>query len=757
MLMKLIADSSLNIEIDVMLAASIQLKNCLKDSWKLPLDLDSITEEYYILTKEDKDFVMSNLLLLISNTKCLPIIRQLEEVFFIVADKEYPEGWIILLKQLNEGLRTAKGAWQFRAVLVSLKNMSKMYRYKDPNSRKIVIPFMDEIYANSLYELSIKLVEDKTDMAADLFKLVARSFYFYVSFDLSPAISNEVVFDKWMLLFQSAFEWSPITNPDTKHPTLKMKNAILEVFYAIFTYYGNPTSNIKESHRAFCLYVQKKYTVAIFNFAINVLKLSLVNYLSPKVIIMDLKILKEAIYNPYTTELIKALLLEILCQVAFRFLWLDDHLINYWKNNQAEYIQGVLEENEDGNDLRVSSIDFINTACKYKGYDQGVMKSRVNQVFLSEFMKFIERRLDESAKKSHIIEYEASLYALGSLSHIISKYIEQSEYAKTLLMTYALGGLDSTSWIIRACSCWVFSEFARMYFKETDKVLLACSKLLNCFRDECLSVKVIAAVAISKLAEKPYVEEQLRGQAVELISAVMWLMTQSETKELVRSLSSLITTFKDIIILHSYNIIQQLIEAYKRMSKHSIEKAAELGDFILTETETAASACLSTINQILNIIKDKQEMLVSIEPLIMSLMSIVLKPEELPFLENGIELLGCLSLYLNPITESLWKLIPELMDLTVGSLKDEIKSNIRKNGERGYGNINGVIVILQNVIVKEGDKFIKGKCQRGNYLNATLHFIERIFEIANLNKLEYDKIAGIKLLISMIEGLTVIP
>eukprot|EP00826_Nyctotherus_ovalis_P065143 TRINITY_DN956_c0_g3_i6.p1 TRINITY_DN956_c0_g3~~TRINITY_DN956_c0_g3_i6.p1 ORF type:complete len:105 (+),score=22.84 TRINITY_DN956_c0_g3_i6:102-416(+) len=88
------------------------------------------------------------------------------------------------------------------------------------------------------------------------------------------------------------------------------------------------------------------------------------------------------------------------------------------------------------------------------------------------------------------------------------------------------------------------------------------------------------------------------------------------------------------------------------MSKLSMNKSKDLSNNLLMETEVAAGTCLDTITQILNIIKDNQEMLSAIDPLIISLVNAVLKPEELSFLENGMEILGCLTLYQDPISDS---------------------------------------------------------------------------------------------------------
>lgn len=756
--MRLSADPSFNVDPSVMLAASIQLKNLVKDSWKVPLNADS-AEKCNVLSSEDRAFVKSNLLLFISSSKELPIIKQLEAAFFSIADKEFPEGWPELLKQMNEGLQTAREAYQFRAVIVSLKNMVKMYRYKCSEQQEIVMPFIDEIYCHSLYNLSAKLVTANTEAAAELLKYIACSFYFYISYDLSTAMTDTQTFDKWLELFQLAFTWphpfnTPVTNPEEAqskagHPVLKMKSAIAQIFYVIFKDYGNPNT-AKDQHYDFCLHVQKKYVVGILNIALSVLKASLANFLPPKLISASFSIVREAIPNPCTTELLKPLLLEFLCQVGFRYLLLNEHVTDYWRSNQGECIQGMLEESDEC-ELRKMAMMLIELACKYKGYDQGVMQVRANQPFLNKFIDFLEFTLSESVSHSLVLEFEASLFALGSLARTVEKYPQQSDRAKALLFAFALPALESSSWVLRARSSWLFSQFALMYFKESDKVLLACWKLLGCFNDEYLAVRVIAAVAVSRLAEKPYVEERLKEKAMEIISAVMWLMTLSEESELVSALKLLIATFRESVVPHSYNLIQHLIEAYKRMSKLSMGESKDLSSCLLMEIEVSAGACLDIIAQILSIIKNNQQVLLDIEPLIISAVNAVLDPEEFPFIESGMEILGYLTLYQDHISDSVWKLVPELIDLVVGSPEEA-----QRDGGRGFEVVNKICAVFQNIIVKGGDKFASGKFERGSFVNATLHLAKQIIKIADFNGLEYRKPPAIYLIIAMLEGLTVL-
>ena len=127
--MKLSIDNSLKVEVDIMLAAAIQLKNIIIDSWIIPLDFEP-DEKYDLINEEDKEFIRTNILNSISTITLKPILLQFEECFSNIASKDFPEGWPILIAQIDNGLKGAKEPLQFRALLISLKILNKISRYK---------------------------------------------------------------------------------------------------------------------------------------------------------------------------------------------------------------------------------------------------------------------------------------------------------------------------------------------------------------------------------------------------------------------------------------------------------------------------------------------------------------------------------------------------------------------------------------------------------------------------------------------------
>ena len=142
------------------------------------------------------------------------------------------------------------------------------------------------------------------------------------------------------------------------------------------------------------------------------------------------------------------------------------------------------------------------------------------------------------------------------------------------------------------------------------------------------------------------------------------------------------------------------------------------------------------------------------EQSIIYVVGIALTPQEMYVLENGIELLEQLSFYQDHISPTLWSLYPTLMDITVGSEKDEAaKKNVKKNGSWAYEIVRDVSVIFQNFIIKDTDTLLGSKSSTGcTYLEMTLHYISRLFEIAGSHSTEFDRVPAVRLIIALLEG-----
>jgi len=701
MLMKLAVDTSLGPEA---LAAAVQLKNLLMDSYDLESEL---AKQLTLIQQEDKDFIKTNIFkAMITSSKSIAL--QLNVCFTLLGKKEFPDIWPFFLSQIKEVIETTKDLNELQHTLYAFKSLMKILKIKDT---PIEIPLIDELFANSLYGLASQLLKVKE---ARLLSNITSAFYSY-TYD---TMTDDMIkyFDKWMTIFQEAFILP--YEAGNEDAFSKLKTSVSDIFFSIFNRYGNPRGNTG-SHIEFRKYVQTKYTLPIFNFYLNLLKLT---HLPPKLIGVTFRLMSLSIYNPITEELIKPLLFDIATKAAFPYLFMTSY-------DEEQHIQLILDENLIEFSPKASACHFIHSACMYN-----------KNSMLIPFISFLMNTIQVSVKEGKPLGFDACLCCMGLLKDLIKEVLQARECIEFVMHSFVLPGLSDSIVLIKLRCCWFINRFASVEFGNRE---VYCDKLLSCITDSNISVRVASSIAISKLAKEASIRERLKPRILALISSFLNLMAQTECYKLVAALERVIRSFGDVIIPYSEELIRKLVKAYEVMEERRIEEAEKKDDEDACIEITLSSVnCVEAIMRVIGIIGDYQEILTIIEPLILNLAKTSLIPERLHVLESTIELISCFTFHKVNLNSEIWEVYTLLIDVTVGLSENS------KSGNWGMTALDLAVVTLSNCIVKDPITFINSK-----YDELTIYFIKKIPKINT--KYEYDKIPAMKMIIAILEGLKV--
>jgi len=758
--MRIAIDTTLNIEPNVMLASSIQLKNLLKSSWSA-LSKNDEDEEQHILSVEDKDHVRRNILECLIQSLPKPILRQLEECFILIASKDFPDAWPSFLNQIKEGLGIAKEEQYIYGLLHPFIKLFDILRYKERDHVKIVGPLISEIINKPLYELANKLTSVQNDVAANFLRIIARIYEKFIVLSVPMGLIAEEVFSAWMLVFQSAFNWPPIEEEMTppknmeevkirsKLPRMKMKTSISALFLSVFEL--TCSNNEKSARCHFIDFLQKNYVTPMLSLYLNLLQANI--FFSPEFVTINLNFIRFSMFNQVTVEIIKPLLPQILNFVAFPLLLLKDDEVELWKTDQINFLHQEFSDPYLYNTPRTAAAFLIYSTLKCKYFDQGVEEERKNHPILNDFLAFLVQLTEESVNTNNLITFDAVLYIINVTKHIIKKYPEQLSKVKSLLATYALRGVSNSTGIIRMRCCQVLSTYAAINRNDEKLALQITEKLLDCIQDKNVSVQVFAAIAITRYAKAECVHNYLRPHAASLALFLTKLLSKAEFPELLSAIKELVQIFAGDVAQYGAELISQLTEAYGQMNLHTTEEDKKAyANFMFFDEEIGDGVCLSTITDVISILRHRQDILNNVEPIIVQLFTKTFTPQEIYMLENIVRLLESYTYYKDTISPNLWKLFPILIEATVGLPKDvERSKKIRNKGNWAYESTREITVIIQNYIIKSPDIVLAG-----NHLEEILYFIFRLIQIGNAANYNYDKHAAISIFISLLEGLTVI-
>ncbi len=739
----------------IRLAAIIQLKNLVKDHWK-PKE----GEKLAVIADSDKLYVKENLFKLMCRCRERPVLAQIRVCVQLVADCEFPGIWPKLLDEIKSKIVSSADPYELHAALSVAHVLVTVYKYQLAEKQKLVEMGVDELYS-LLYQVALKLVSTPSEETACYLKLIAKSVMMSIYMDVSQSMLVEGVFDNWLVLLRSAFEW-PV--PDaaltfdeeaiailSKREMFRMKNAIATVFFRLFHKYGNAktlTGSEEPRLAAFCKKVEQSYSQPLLELFIKLIKDSNTTFVRPTTLMTAFRFLNQSIRNPATGGKLLPLMPELLNNYAFPKLMLCGTGMKLWSEDPAEFVREYIGECSSEIETRYMAWIFINLACSHPSYAVLKGKKAVSHPVLNQFLQFVGSVIQTSIKTGEARALEAALYVIAKLHSEIVSYPDLVEQIEVLLTQYVLPSMGSEAGIVRMRCCWIYAEYSGIKFRDTANMYLACEKLLACLKDKELPVRIAAALAVSKFVGKKEISDKLRPFAVELISAYLVLISQVDIEELVGAVEELVRVFDKEVEACSVELVRELAKTYLKISaKSSEEDGKENSEAMLTDSKMAAAACMSTIARVVSIIAGDAVKLAQTEPVLVPILVRAIGEQSLEVLDTSVDLLTQYTYYMPSLTPAMWEVYPLLIECCVGASE--------KEGGWGYEIVREVTLALQNFITRDPDKFLSAGCAKGRYLDLMLGYVKRVIEIAKCNSSELDAVYSIKVLITMMEALKV--
>jgi len=689
------------------------------------------------------------------------VYSQLKICLTSIGRHEFPEKWGTILSQVKLILKEMNNLKAVYAALTAVYCLMSLYRHEMGEKRKNLELIIREVFDN-LYLIAKQIVIVPGEESACLLKIIAKSFFTAIAFEVSPLLTKEEVFSNWLNVFCLGFERSvdpaleTITEDEEeirqrmKAEVFKVKKVIAKIFCRVYQNYANPDFS-KENHENFVRFIEEKYTKQLLRLQLNAIQKAKSNFVHPHVFSLALQFVSQAIGDPGLYSIVSASLVDITNNCVFPKLLLSPSYEQIWNEDPHEFLK-ILYEERDNYNPRFAALDFINTACS--GLECYDTDKEPYYPVLEKFLLFLNGIMESSVKEKNPRLFDAGLYALGNLEkktehcEILEREVEQ------MIVRYVVPNFGSPIGIVRTRCYWVYFKLAPIRFNNTDCLTTAFREIIKALKDKDLPVQVTAALAMSKLIQNESIAREVKHYISEIVSVYLKLMAEVELEDLVNSLTEIITTFGSSIRCYAINLIIELLNVYNSIR----ERIKDKEEFNSNENATrVASACLDTIGTILNIIGPDQSVLQQAEPLLIPIIYSSFNPEEDHSISSTIDILSALTYYSKKISTGLWELYPLLISITVG-MPEEVAAQeaIRINGGWAYESLNGLITSIQNFVTRDPNGFLLGSCMHGTYIDLMFILIDRILEMSKQEGRKIEAIRSIKLIISMLEALKVV-
>lgn len=197
---------------------------------------------------------------------------------------------------------------------------------------------------------------------------------------------------------------------------------------------------------------------------------------------------------------------------------------------------------------------------------------------------------------------------VGSLVDILLKKPLYKGQMDQLLAQFVFPEFSSPFGHLRARACWVLHYFCNVKFKE-ESVLAEAVNLTQraLLTDTELPVKVETAVALQMLlsgqedrAEK-YVEPHIRPITLELLN----IIRETENDEITTVMQKIVSTYTEQLMPVAVEICQHLVTTFGQVIGHDEES---------DERAITAMGLLNTIETLLAVMEDREDVLAQLEP-----------------------------------------------------------------------------------------------------------------------------------------------
>lgn len=508
------------------------------------------------------------------------------------------------------------------------------------------------------------------------------------------------------------------------------------------------------------------YSDGMVKQAYSFIKKSTESLVCPRLVCSAIRVIQNSIRVQSVYEKCLFEFDSLTLDLSFQLMELNDKDQEYWSYSQTEFVYSESTKTDDHNMIKNAISDFMKLACVFpnqKG-DKYLMNILIHCANTLDNLKN-----DRTKNSISEVQIEAFLRVLESISSMAQSDNTAMLGLEEIISRIVVPFLQSDHPILVSRACSVIYNYNLIQYKDPDTIDKICVGISTAMVDQNnLAVRVKACMAVSSVMRNPKIKEKLKEHLMTILETMIQLMNEIELDDLVSSLETIITHFKDCIEPLSENLINRLGNQYMEyLVKAKKEARDKKISENLTESIKAADSCLNAIKNIL-LADISQETLKKSIPIVQKLLVEAFMENNPENLEKLLGLLNIIIYRQKDISDQelfFFPLIcyvvtgvpqPENMDTApqLEGLPDYV-STILKNSPlfgKGFDFFEVAMGCLLNFI---------SKCSRFTEMNDYfgMKFVDLIFSLikqmginCNIKNADYDLCLSTQLIVCLLEN-----
>lgn len=609
---------------------------------------------------------------------------------------EYPSSWPTLVDEILTLLKS-NDINSTHAALLCLSELFKAYKYSIEEEHKTILNNLVSRTFEVLIDLQQYLLQQQQDTSvnqgergeffAQMRLILAKIFWNAMNMGTPQFFfQNPAHFERWMQLFMSSVQISIPQQADDQSAHWKTIKWLSHVAYRLLSMYLHPTvlevnDANAEATSKFSNFFLDKFAMpwlSIFVGMLDAYNKGEKSQIPKRILALALTFVHGVIQNQKLYDAtLKSKLPYVIAHIVFPFLCFNAEDKELWESDPQEYQRVAFAVDEDMFSPKAAAASVI----------IDLVKVRKNEA-LPAYLAFINQELTQynqmDAQHKNYPLKDGILFSIGSLRSQLRKAKQTKDSLEMMLMAHVFPEFENPNGFLRAKACWLLGQFSMIKWSNSENMVAALRKVLNCLNDNELPVKVQAGLALTDFLNNPDAMKEVKPILPQLLQVFLQNMNDMEHEKVVESIELLIDAFHDEMEPYAMAIISKMTETFLRLFDDDEEEEAE---FVM-------AGCLRTIITLMGALHNKTHLFPQIERAVYPIVVKILESSNgMEYISEGLEILTNLTFYSQGphISRELWQLFPMM-------------GNIFK--EYAYDYVYDFVAPIDNYVSKDPDNFL---------------------------------------------------
>ncbi|TKR80209.1 hypothetical protein L596_014319 [Steinernema carpocapsae] len=626
-------------------ASVLYLKNFLNRYWD---ETEDECEQVKIrIAEQDKQVVREHIIdCIVGSPEAIRV--QLCTGVQSIMRADFPDKWPQVIDKIQALLETTDAPSWLGALLVTHR-LTKLYEYRRQKEKAPLIAAMHRLLP-MIFQRMIAIMDNMTQEACLLQKLVLKIFYCLVQYSLNTELMSLESFSHWVEVFRRIIE-RPIPEEvdqlddaeKTETVWWKRKKWALKILNKIFDKYGSP-GQVEPMYAQFAETYLEHHAIPTVHTVLTLLhEKTTGKFVSEQVIYHALTYLAAAVSHAKTWKEIKPYITEMTAHLIFPLMRHDDDDEELWEDNPEEFIRFKYDIFEDLHNPESAAANFLQNAAKRKD-------------ILPTILQYIINVLSTSTDARDI---DGALHIVGELAQALVKHRTYKKDVEKLLEAHVLPRIEHEARFVRARACWCVKACADASFTNPHNKTSILKRLTAAIvrrlvePNEELPVKVEAALAIQyiMIGQEEKARECLLPYIREVVMEVLRLVSKTEVEELTGVMDKLIEDYMEDVIPIAHEVAIELVNIFNRLT--TVEEGEAMEDHTIT-----VMGILNTLDNILSLVEDHPQIMAHVEETIRGVIERILVCHSCDYYEEAVSLIQ--SLIATQVSPPMWGIFEKL-------------------------------------------------------------------------------------------------